>query len=118
MGFKFDAINKAKRVLNEIYKDNPHLYIYGQDDMLGYFKGVVPLLHEKLNKYEISVLIEEMCLNITGDYNEQYYKMKKLYDSVVLFKVDPEIVILEAFKDEIKGFSGIGGECSGDTSGE
>ena len=65
-----------------------------------------------------TVLVEEMCLEIAGSYNDQYYKIKKLYDSVVLFQVDPEIAIWKEFSDEIKGFSDIGGECPGDTSGE
>jgi len=108
MPFKLDAINKVNRVLKELYQEKPHLALYGQDNIIEYFKDIVPLLHERLNDYEINVMIEFMCLNIAETYNDRYYKIKKIYDSIVLFKVDPIVVIGEFF-DEIKGFSGFTG---------
>jgi hypothetical protein len=108
VGFKVDAINKIKKVIREIYKDYPYLYFYSQDNALEYFKGIVPILHEKLDSYELSVLVEILSLEISSTYNEQFYAMKKIYDAIIIFRVDPQIVIGELL-NEAKGFSGIGG---------
>lgn len=114
MRFKADTISKIKRVLKYIYTKYPHLQVYSESSVLEYFKDIVPLLHEELDSYELEVLVELMCLEISGTYSEKFYKLKKIYDAIVLFKVDPVFVIGEYF-DEIKGFSGFAGKCPRDT---
>jgi len=114
MPFKLDAFNKSKKVLKDIYEKNPHLCFYQESEPIQYFKDIVPLLHQELNTYELTVLVENLALELTGTYNEAFYKLKKVYDAIVLFKTDP-LFVLGEYLDEIKGFEGLAGQCPRDT---
>ena len=112
MPFKYDAISKFKKVLKEIYETYPHIYLYSTNSTIEYYKDIVPLLHERLNGYELSVFIEALSLDIAGTYNETYYSFQKVYNAVIMHKIDPSFVLGEFF-NETKGFSGISGERPG-----
>jgi len=92
----------------QIYSDNPELYSFSEDleGTISFFKFLVPLLNKKLNQEELGILIELVCLDLTGTYNELYYKVKNIYDALILLKIDPELVLVkyQGVFNEIKGF--------------
>jgi hypothetical protein len=106
--FKLDTINKVSRCVAQIYSDSPELYTFSEDleGTLGFFKFLVPLLHKNLNDEDLTVLIELMCFDLAGTYNDLYYKIKNVYDAIILFKTDPELVFAkyQGVFNEIKGF--------------
>lgn len=104
--FKLDVMNKITKIIREIFKENPELYTFSDStNVVEYFKYIIPLLRIKLSSEELIVLIEMLCLELTGTYNDMYYKAKNFYDSVILFNIDPEIAIIKfGGFDEIKGF--------------
>lgn len=103
--FKLDAINKYKRVVREIVEENPYLTLNMEDNAIEYFKDMIPLLKERLNAEELSVMTEDMSLSISGGYNDRYYFFKNVFDSLIIHQVDPETIIREAY--EAGGFTGI-----------
>jgi hypothetical protein len=105
MVFKLDAINKYKRVIRETLEEKPYLTLNMQDNAVEYFKEMVPILTTKLTHEELNVMIEDMSLTLSGSYNDRYYLFKKIFDSLILFRVDPEVVLGGAY--EISGLTGL-----------
>jgi hypothetical protein len=121
VAFKLDALNKIKRVTRVAHDKNPHLHFSREENPLEYIRDTAPIYRKELNKYELEVLVEQLALSITGTYNEMYWKIKKVYDSIYLFGVDLLVVLNEINLDiegdinETKGFSGFTGQRPRDT---
>jgi hypothetical protein len=108
MPFKSDALVKCKQVIRDLYKEKPYLEFYGKNNVVEYFRDIVPVLWERLDEYERTVFVEMITLELTGTYNDMYYGIKKIYDALILHRLDPQYLIGEIF-NEAKGFSGIVG---------
>ena len=110
--FKLDVINKVRKTIQDIYNEYPELYTYSDSDTSGYYSYLVPILHQRLNNEELEIFVELLCLEVTKTYNDSYYRLKKLYDAIIVFKIDPDIALIKfGGYDAIKGFNSLEAEC-------
>jgi len=104
---KCEILEKFNKILKETLEKKPYLTICLEDNSVEYFKEIASILKERMTTKEISVVIEDMCYHLAGNTFEgdKYTLLKRMFDSLILFQVDPEVVFGGAY--EISGLTGI-----------
>lgn len=87
--FKLDAIARIQRVLFEIGEEQKDLIEKADTDPVAYYKGMVPILHEKLTAYEIDVLTEQCALQLSRTGNTTYDDAYAFFEMLYKFRIDP-----------------------------